>query len=219
MPDKNEAVVVKTAHQIVNLGVDGVGPIKSARVVAEECLATSGGDVEAAVARAVKLHVRYATTSGAATGLGGFAVLPVTLTAGLATSYVINARMVGTVAHLRGYDLSSEEVRTVILVTLLGSGGASALQQAGVEVGNKALLAAVKKVPGRALKDINKRVGFRLVTRAGSTGVVNLTKLVPLVGAPIGATAENVTTRAVARYAVRNFPSLGPTDRLANRPG
>jgi hypothetical protein len=81
MSDKNEAAVVRTAHQIVNLGVDGVGPVKSARVVAEECLVTSRGDVEAAVARAVKLHVRYATTSGAATGLGGFAALPVTLTA------------------------------------------------------------------------------------------------------------------------------------------
>lgn len=75
-----------------------------------------------------------------------------------------------------------------------------------MEIGEKALLAAVRKVPGKALIDINKKVGFRLFTKAGSTGVFNLTKLVPLVGAPIGAAAENVTTRSVSKYAVRNFP-------------
>lgn len=210
MTASNEPVVIKTANQIVNLGVDGVGPIKPARVVADECLIASRGDVEDAVARAVRLHVRYATTSGAVTGLGGIVTLPLTLTAGIATSYVINARMVSTVAHLRGYDVASEEVRTVILATLLGASGANAVQQAGVQIGNKTLLAAVRKVPGKALIDVNKRVGFRLVTKAGSTGVVNLTKLVPLVGAPIGATAERLVTRAVGRYALQNFPPLPP---------
>jgi hypothetical protein len=208
MTEGDESLVIRTANQVVNLGVDGIGPLKSAVDVAKECLTASGGEVEDAVRRAVKLHVRYATTTGGATGLGGFVTLPLTLTAGLASSYVINARMTATVAHLRGYDVHSEEVRTVLLATLLGASGAQALQQAGLTIGNKTLLAAVKKVPGKALIDINKKVGYRLVTKAGSKGVVNLTKLVPLVGAPIGATAENVSTRSISKYALRSFPPL-----------
>ena len=208
--ESDDSIVLRTANQIVNFGVDGVGPLKSATEVAAECLAMSRGDVDDAVRRAIKLHVRYATTSGAATGLGGFVTLPVTLTAGLATSYVINTRMVATVAHLRGYDVHSEEVRTIILATLLGTSGAQALQQAGVAIGSKTLLAAVQKVPGRVLIDINRRVGFRLITKAGQTGVVNLTKLVPLVGAPVGAGFENIYTRSISKYALSNFPPLPP---------
>lgn len=211
-----EALAVRTAKQLVNVGVGGVGTFKGASEVAEECLRHSNGDVEDAVKRAIKLHRRYATTTGGATGLGGFVTLPLTLTAGLASSYIINTRMTATIAYLRGYDLDSEEVRVVLLATQLGSSGAVALQQAGVNIGNKAMLAAVKKVPGKVLIDINKKVGFRLVTKAGTTGAVNLTKLVPLVGAPIGATAENLTTRSVSRFALLNFPPLKldaePTD-------
>ncbi|HWM58481.1 MAG TPA: hypothetical protein VNO83_11650 [Pseudonocardia sp.] len=35
--------------------------------------------------------------------------------------------------HLRGYDIGTEEVRSAILVSLLGSAGASTLKKAGVE--------------------------------------------------------------------------------------
>lgn len=211
MSEDEQSVVVRTTNQLVNLGVDGIGPFKSARIVAAECLRSSGGDVEDAVQRSIRLHRRWATTSGGATGVGGFLVLPATLTAGMASAYVINARMIGTIAHLHGYDLDSEEVRTVVQAALFGAAGAGAAQKVGTEIGEKALRAQVKKVSGAALTKINQRAGFRLVTKAGSTGVVNMTKLVPLIGAPIGATAENLTTRAVSRYALSNFPQL-PTD-------
>lgn len=202
----NDSVVLKTAAKVIDAGRTGGGPFKGATAVAQECLAASNGDVEDAVQRAIALHRRYATTAGAATGIGGFAMLPIQLSAGLASSYVINARMTQTIAHLRGYDIDSAEVQTVVLATLLGASGAAALQKAGIEFGEKTMLAAVKKVPGKALIEINKKVGYRLFTKAGEKGVVNLTKLVPLVGAPIGATAENITTRSISRYALRNFP-------------
>ncbi|MCX6406293.1 MAG: EcsC family protein [Propionibacteriales bacterium] len=203
----DDGLVLRTAHKVVQMGRTGGGPFKSAQAVAHECLLAANGDVEEAVRRAIKIHVRYATTAGGATGLGGVAALPLQLSAGLASSYVINARMTQTIAHLRGYDVDSDEVQTVVLATLLGSSGAAAVQKTGIEIGNKTLLAAVHKVPGRVLIDINKKVGYRLFTKAGEKGVVNLTKLVPFVGAPIGATAENLTTRTISRYALRNFPA------------
>ena len=218
MTSESDSLVLRTTTQILNLGIDGMGPLKSAEEVAAEYLELTGGDVEDAIRRSVRMHVRYSTTTGAATGLGGIITLPVTLTAGLAGSYVINTRMVATVAHLRGYDVHSEEVRTIILASLLGAGGAAALQKAGIEIGNKAALAAVRRVPGRVLIEINKKVGFRLVTKAGEKGVVNMTKLVPLVGAPIGATAENITSKSVSRYALKNFPPTEPGAAVTSQP-
>jgi len=122
--------IERAAQQVVTTGMNGIGPFKSARIVADECLLASNGDVEDAVQRSIRLHKRYATTSGAVHGLGGLVTLPITLTTGLAAVYVINARMAGTVAHLRGYDINSEEVRTIVLVTLLGSSGAAAIKEA-----------------------------------------------------------------------------------------
>ena len=40
---------------------------------------------------------------------------------------------------------------------------------------------------------------------AGEKGVLNLSKLVPLVGGPIGATIDGIGCRTIATYALRTF--------------
>ena len=66
-------------------------------------------------------------------------------------------------------------------------------------------LSAIKRVPGRALIEINKQVGFRLLTKAGTKGVLNLTKLVPLVGGLIGGSFDAATTYTVGHCAASTF--------------
>jgi len=58
--------------------------------------------------------------------------------------------------------------------------------------------------------ELNRRVGHRLVTKAGEKGVINLTKLVPLVGGPIGAAVDGVSCKTIAGYAMRTFPPVVP---------
>ncbi len=79
------------------------------------------------------------------------------------------------------------------------------LQQFGVQFGNKVTLAAVKQIPGKTLIQINKAVGFRLVTKAGTTGLVNITKAVPLISGFVGGTVDYAAARAVGRYAERHL--------------
>ena len=64
---------------------------------------------------------------------------------------------------------------------------------------------ALERLPGRILTEINKRVGYLLVAKAGEKGVLNLSKLVPLVGGPIGATIDGIGCRTIATYALRTF--------------
>lgn len=94
----------------------------------------------------------------------------------------------------------------MVLISLLSSSGAALLSEMGVQVAQKSALAAPKKLPGRTLIEINKKVGFRLITKFGEKGVINLGKLVPLAGAPVGAGVNIVTMNSVATYAKRNFP-------------
>jgi hypothetical protein len=81
-------------------------------------------------------------------------------------------------------------VRSAILVSLLGSAGASTLKKAGVEIGRRSTAVALERLPARILTEINKRVGFQLVIKTGEKGVLNLAKWVPLVGGPIGAAVD-----------------------------
>ena len=207
--DKPNNKLMATAESLIErlltAGIDGVGPFKGAIEVAEEHRRSSSNN-EQAVRQLVRTHVRLAAGSGFLTGLGGFITMPVTLPAGVTGLYVLATRMSAGIAHLRGYDIKSEEVRSVILLSLLGSAGSEAMKKAGITIGQKTLLAGIKRVPGSALVKINQAVGFRLVTKFGQKGVINLHKAVPFVGGPIGAAFDGTACRTIAGYAKDAFP-------------
>jgi EcsC family protein len=196
--------------QVVEFGIRGGGPLSTAVQTAEEHLMTAGGDREAAVQRLIATHVRLAAATGFVTGLGGFVTLPVTVPAAMAGLYIIATRMTAGIAHLRGYDVETDEVRSGILIALLGSAGAAVLRNTGIQVGQRSTAAVLQRLPGRVLTELNQRVGYRLVTKAGEKGVINLTKLVPLVGGPIGAAVDGVSCKTIAGYAMRTFPPVVP---------
>ena len=114
---------------------------------AEEHLITAGGDREEAIRRLVATHVRLAAVSGFVTGLGGIVTLPVTVPAAMAGMYIIATRMCAGIAHLRGYDVETDEVRSGILVALLGSAGTAVLRNTGVQIGQKSTAAALERLP------------------------------------------------------------------------
>jgi len=201
LEEAGSALVTK----VLDFGVDGIGPISGSREVAEQHL-RHHSDPDEAIKRLTRTHQRIVGASGFATGFGGLLTLPVTIPADVSVLYVQQARLAGAIAHVRGYDVESDEVRSVVLLTLVGSAGAGVAARFGVDLSNKVAMAAVKKMPGRVLIDINKAVGFRLVTKAGTKGLVNMTKIVPIAGGVAGAGINVVSTEAVATYAKSNFP-------------
>lgn len=71
------------------------------------------------------------------------------------------------------------------------------------------LLGVLKKVPGRTLTRINQAVGFRLVTKFGTKGVVNLWKAVSVAGAFVVGSIDTVTTRVIAKIAKKTLSDEG----------
>lgn len=196
-------------RKVIDLGVDGLGPLAGAVEVADEHLRSASGDVDRAVQRLIATHTRVVGATGFATGVGGAWTLPVAIPADLTILYAYSARCAAGVAHLRGFDVETDEVRSLVLISLLGSAGAAVLADAGIKVAQKGALSALRKLPGRVLIEINKKVGFRLITKFGEKGVINLGKLVPLVGGPVGAAVNVATMRTVGTYAKRNFLPAG----------
>ena len=200
-PGAAEAIVKK----VLSLGVDGIGPWSGARDIAEEHR-SQYADPEVAIERLMRTHVRLVGATGFAMGLGGLWTLPVAVPADVTALYALSARCVAAVAHLRGYDIDSDEVRSVVLLTLLGSTGAGVAAEFGAKIGTKAATAALRKLPGEVLIAINKAVGFRLLTKFGQKGAVNLVKVVPLVGGGVGAAVNIAAMKTAGAYARKNFP-------------
>ncbi|VEG45353.1 Uncharacterised protein [Mycolicibacterium flavescens] len=196
-------------NKILSVGVSGVGPYKSAYAVADEAL-TAHGDAEKAIDRLVATHRRWVGSTGFASGVGGMITLPVSLPADVTTFYMLSARMSAAIAFLRGYDITSEEVQSAVLISLLGASAAGALGKVGVEVGTKTAVAGLQRLPGRVLVEINRKVGYRLLTKFGTRGSINLVKAVPLVGGGVGAGVNVVAINQIARYSKATFV---PIDR------
>ncbi|MEB2282374.1 hypothetical protein LAV73_20700 [Lysinibacillus xylanilyticus] len=87
---------------------------------------------------------------------------------------------------------------------LTGQSASEIVKQTSVKIASKIGEAQIKRIPGEAIKQINQKVGFRLVTKFGEKGAVNLGKMVPLLGGVVGATNAS-TTYAIGKAAKKTF--------------
>ena len=142
-----------------------------------------------------------AGTSGFVTGLGGLLLMPVTLPANVTSVLYIQIRMIAAIAHLAGHDLKDDKVKTMVYVCLVGNGAAEILKNVGIEVGKKVATNAIKNISGKVITQINQKVGFRLVTKFGEKGVINLGKAVPVLGGIIGGTVDTISTNMIGNTA------------------
>lgn len=197
---------------ILHVGINGAGQFKGAVEVAHECRRHSQGDVEDAIRRTIRTHRRIVTTAGFAAGFGGLPVMAVSVPVDVTVLYVQATRMTASVAHLRGYDVNSEEVKSLIAVSLLGAAGTEVLAKAGVNIGGKMSVAALRKLPAKVLTKINQAVGFRLLTKFGVKGAINLSKAVPVVSSGIGAGINAAGITTIATYAKRHFPAIASVE-------
>lgn len=201
-----EQAVQTLLDWIIKAGIDGLGPIPPAQKVAEDHL-RSAKTVEGAIKSIIAWRTAQAAGTGFVTGLGGLLVLPVSLPAGMAAAYALGANTIAAIAYLRGYDIYSDQVKTMIFLSLLGGAAEEVLKGVGIAVGNKVCLNALKQVPGKVLIEINKKVGFRLITKAGEKGIINLTKMVPIAGGVVGGGFDSWFVNSCGQTAKKVFPS------------
>lgn len=142
-----------------------------------------------------------AGTSGFVTGLGGLLTLPVAIPANIASVMFVQIRMIAAIAIMGGHDPKRDKVRTLVYLCLCGNGAREIIQQAGIRIGEKMAISLIKRIPSVVITNINRMVGFRLLTRFGQKGVINLGKAIPLVGGVIGAAVDGFSTNTIGNVA------------------
>ena len=76
-----------------------------------------------------------------------------------------------------------------------------AMEGLGVNFSGRLSNRVVRQVPGRALVEVNKRIGLQLLARAGGRGVAQFPKAIPVVGGVVGGAFDAVVCRMVGRTA------------------
>lgn len=194
-----------------NKAVNGVGGLGSAEALAEEYLQSNNKNKLEAINSLIRWQNTKAATGGFITNLGGLITLPVSIPANLVTSIYIQLRMIAAIASISGKELGDDKIKTLCILCLTGNNSAEILKQAGIKIAEKYTAGLIQKYITRdIIIYINKAVGFRLITKAGSTGILNLTKAVPIVGGLVGATFDGITTNIIGNTARDLFLEKNP---------
>jgi hypothetical protein len=104
-----------------------------------------------------------------------------------------------------GHDLKDDKVKSLVYLCMVGNGAKDLLKDIGIVIGRKLTVSMIKNISGKTISSINQKVGFRLLTKFGGTGAINIVKSVPLIGGFIGATFDSITTNIVGNVARNAF--------------
>lgn len=184
--------------------VNGVAGLDSASELAQSYIKSNTSRNDQANSL-IRWQNTKAGTSGFLTGLGGIITMPVTIPANVASVIFVQMRMIAAIAHIGGHDIKDDRVKALVYACLTGNAAKDILKDIGIVAGTKLTTSAIKNISGKTIVAINQKVGFRLVTKFGEKGVINLGKAVPFVGGIIGATFDSVATNAIGNIARDTF--------------
>ena len=201
----NENTMVKALESIYSNVIDGLPGAETAEELARDYLRESGTLSEKADSL-IRWQIAKCSTSGFLTGIGGFLILPVAIPANLASVIYVQLRMIAAIAYMGGYNPRDDKVKTLAYVCLCGNQASEIIKESlAVPLAKAMATAAIKQIPTQVLKNINKRVGVRLVTKFGEKGIINLGKAIPVFGGIIGGTIDGVTTNTIGETAKKCF--------------
>ncbi|MCW2804480.1 MAG: hypothetical protein JWN06_2697 [Propionibacteriaceae bacterium] len=189
-------------RRVLEIAIDGVGKLPSAKTVAARQMERYGGSVDEAIDSIIDIHVRLGSAQGFVTNLSGAVLLPIAIPANLAGIAVVQVRMVAAIAHLRGYDLNDSRVRTALVMCLLG-GEQVARQIAKGKLPTSPMAVATAPIFDPDLdRQVAEEVVADLISRVGGKNLaLVVTKRVPLVGGGIGALMDGIATHQIGKYA------------------
>lgn len=175
-----------------------------------QSMAVQGYDPEKHVDSIIRWAAAQAGLVGFTTNLGGVFTLPIAIPANVAGVSALQIHMVQEIARARGYDPRSDQVKTLVIACLAGGMALDLLKDLGIAAGTRLSQQVISQLAGTTLQRMNQAVGFRLVTKAGGSGVINLAKFVPFAGGLVSGTVDGLATAGIGAVARRVFVSHEP---------
>jgi uncharacterized protein (DUF697 family) len=199
---KAMGALVSALQWVYERAIDGVPGLEGAPDLAASYQRQCATDEEA-IAALIRWQVAKAAAAGFLTNLGGLATLPIALPANVLSALYIQIRMVAAIAALRGHDLRSDQVRTVVLACLCGTTLLDVVKEAGIGVGAGLAQQAAASLSSEGLRRLARIGGLH-----GAHGSARVARLTPLIGGVIAGAIDGALTRAYANAAKRLFTPI-----------
>ncbi len=213
------AAVSETLLRSLHWLYDQIGARKQdTNALSTEVRTSKPADADEAVEATIRWAAAQAGLLGFATNLGGMFTLPIAIPANVAGVSALQIHMVQEIARARGYDLQSDQVKTLTIACLAGGAVLDVLKDVGIGVGIKLGERMVTQLAGPTMVRINQAVGVRLLTKAGSGGVANLAKFVPFMGGVMSGTVDGFATAGIGAVAKRVFVQHDATPKPDDEP-
>lgn len=209
MPNKkiqlNQDDIMNLLDKLYDNSIQGIPKVSEPVEKLASDYISKADNIDSAAKSFINYQIAKCTTSGFLTGLGGLITLPVAIPANIGSVLYVQMRMIACLAHMGGYDTTSDQVQTLVYACLAGISVDQIVKQVGVKVGVKFANAMVNKIPGTVLTKINQKVGFRLLTKFGTKGAINIGKAIPFVGGIISGGFDFAETKIIADRAYKMF--------------
>lgn len=199
-----ESKIMQALDWAYDKAVNGVPGLDSAQELAESYLKGDAPLVDK-VNSLIRWQNTKCATSGFITGLGGLLTLPVAIPANISSVMYVQLRMIAAIAYMGGYDIRDDRVKSLVYVCLLGNAGKDLIKELGIQIGTKVAKQAIEQISGKLIVKINQTVGFRLLTKFGQKGIINLGKAIPLVGGIISGLLDLFATDIIGNVARDTF--------------
>lgn len=149
----------------------------------------------------VKRGTRRVGAASFATGFGGAPTLALNVTSVLTLQ---SSLVLGVAA---AYDeLDSPDLKQDLMLILAGGSAVTALRSFGVAATNDIGKRWVQKnVTRETMKQVNKLVSRKILTKAGEKSLTSFMKLVPVAGAAVGYTFDRAYARQLGENAIRYY--------------
>jgi hypothetical protein len=200
----DQGVIMKTLDWAYDKSVNGISGFDSAIELGDNYLKDNNSKIDAANSL-VRWQNTKAVTSGFITGLGGIIVLPIAIPANLATVMYVQIRMITAIAHIGGYDVKDDKVKSLVYACMTGSAAADIMKDIGIKIGTKLSESLIRNISSKTIVAINQKVGFRLLTKFGEKGIINFGKSIPLLGGVVGGTFDGITTNIIGNISITAF--------------
>jgi len=201
---KNSGAITKVLDWAYSKAITGFMGAESAYELGNSYL-QSKGDLSQQVDSLIKWQVTKSATSGFLTGIGGLAFMPFSVPANVASVIYLQIRMITAIAYMGGHDIQSDQVKSMVYVSMVGNGAKEILKDLGIKAGEKAMTHLAQSASLKMINIINEKTSTNLLKEFGTKSFSKLGKAVPLMGGIVGGAFDGITTNIIGKTAKKIF--------------
>ena len=147
---------------------------------------------------AIYESVIWSVGEGVASGIVGVAGI----TLDVVSTLYSQVKLTSTLFTIYGIDTNSPETKPLILAAAAGVSLSELANKLGTRATSKAIQKALMSVPGKTFVQINKALGIKLISKVGENTLVNVAKIMPLIGGAVGGTVNAVMMNTCGYLAI-----------------